>query len=73
MRRSPLARSSRSTSIAADLSITPHRARAAIEQLEEAGILHTNSKARRNKAWLATDVLDAVKAFMDRTRRQRTG
>jgi len=42
------------TSIAGELDMTPHRARAAIEQLEDAGILHTNSKARRNKVWLAT-------------------
>lgn len=62
-----------STSIAANLDMTPHRARAAIEQLENAGILHTNSKARRNKVWIVTDVVDAVEAFMDRTRRQRTG
>jgi hypothetical protein len=53
--------------------MTPHRARAAIEQLEEAGIMHANSKARRNKVWLVTDVVDALDAFMDRTRRQRTG
>jgi Fic family protein len=61
-----------STSVAADLDMTPHRARAAIGQLEDAGILHTNSEARRNKVWLVTDILDAVEAFMDRTRRQRT-
>jgi len=62
-----------SASIAGQLDMTPHRARAAIEQLEEAGILHTNSKARRNKVWLVTDVVDALEAFMNRTRRQRTG
>jgi len=61
------------TSIATDLHMTPHRARAAIKQLDDAGILHTNSKARRNKVWLVTDVVDALEAFMDRTRRQRTG
>jgi hypothetical protein len=50
--------------------MSPHRARAAIEQLVEAGVLHTNSKARRNKVWLVTDVVSAVEAFMNRTRRQ---
>jgi len=62
-----------STSIAADLAMTPHRARAAIGQLKDAGILHTNSKARRNQVWLVTEVIAAIEAFTGRARRQRTG
>lgn len=62
-----------SASVAGELNITPHRARAAIEQLEALGVLHTNSTARRNKVWLVTDVVQAIEAFMDRTRRRRTG
>lgn len=60
-------------SVAADLDMSSHRARGAIEQLEDAGILHNNSTSRRNKVWLVTDVIDAVEEFMERTRRQRTG
>jgi Fic family protein len=63
-----------SATVAAEaLSMSPHRARAAIEQLEEAGILHTNSTSRRNRVWLVTDVIDAIEEFMDRTQRPRTG
>lgn len=63
-----------SASVAAEaLAMTPHRVRAGIEQLEEAGILHTNSTSRRNRVWLVADVIDAVERFMDRTQRPRTG
>jgi len=63
-----------SATVAAEaLTMTPHRVRAGIEQLEEAGILHTNSASRRNRVWLVSDVIDAVERFMDRTQRPRTG
>ena len=51
----------------------PHRVRAGIEQLEAAGIVHTNSASRRNRVWLVSDVIDALERFMDRTQRPRTG
>jgi Fic family protein len=63
-----------SATVAAEaLTMTPHRVRAGIEQLEAAGIAHTNSASRRNRVWLVTDVIDALERFMDRTRRPRTG
>jgi hypothetical protein len=63
-----------SATVAAEaLTMTPHRVRAGIEQLEGAGIVHTNSASRRNRVWLVSDVIDAVERFMDRTQRPRTG
>jgi len=60
-------------SAAEALNMSPHRVRAAVEQLEKADVLHTNSASRRNQVWLVTDVIDAVERFMDRTQRRRTG
>lgn len=61
------------TSLGEEIGVSPKRALLAINQLEEAGILHTNSTSRRNRVWLVADVIDAVEEFMDRTRRPRTG
>lgn len=60
-------------SVSQELEMSAPRARIGIEQLVDAGIVHTNSTSRRNRVWLVTDVIDAVEAFMDRTRRPRTG
>lgn len=63
-----------SASVAAEaLGMTPHRVRAGLEQLEEAGVVHTDSASRRNRVWLVSDVIEAVERFMDRTQRPRTG
>ncbi len=44
-----------------ELEMSAPRARIGIEQLVDAGIVHTNSTSRRNRVWLVTD---AVEAFM---------
>ncbi len=58
--------------VSSELEMSADRARVGINQLVEAGVLHANSKARRNRVWLVSDVIDALEAFMDRTHRPRT-
>ncbi len=59
-------------SVSSELEMSADRARTGIDQLVEAGVLHANSTARRNRVWLVTDVINALEAFMDRTFRPRS-
>lgn len=52
------------------LGTTPATVYRLIGQLEEAGVLRQNSKARRNRVWLVGDVIDAVEAFQERSIRR---
>jgi len=53
--------------IAAASGMTENRTRAAIDVAVEAGVLTTDSPARRNRVWLVPDVIGAVEAFQDRS------
>ena len=48
-------------------------AQRAVEQLEEAGILKRADGGRRNRAWIAEDVIDALDAFAERVGRRGYG
>jgi Fic family protein len=45
-------------------------AQRAIEQLEEAGIIARVGAGRRNRVWLANEVIDALDAFAERVGRR---
>jgi Fic family protein len=45
-------------------------AQRAVEQLEEAGIVKRAGGGRRNRAWIAQDVIDALDAFAERVGRR---
>lgn len=45
-------------------------AQRAVDQLEQAGIVTRVGGGRRNRAWVAQDVIDALDAFAERVRRQ---
>jgi Fic family protein len=45
-------------------------AQRAVEQLEEAGILTRTGGGRRNRVWIAQDVIDALDAFAERVGRR---
>jgi len=59
-------------SLKADTGVSTATAHRLVGQLEDAGVLHQNSKAKRNRVWLVSDVITAVEAFMERAIR-RTG
>ena len=49
-------------------NVTLRSARRGI-RLVDAGIVHPTSKAKRNRVWLVTDVISAIEAFMERSKR----
>lgn len=58
------------SSSAADLGVSVVAAQNAIDRLAAVHILRQNSRAKRNRIWLVSDVLDAVDRFMERARRK---
>ena len=52
-----------------ELSVSKVNAYRQIDQLIDAGIVHQTSKAKRNRVWLVTDVVSAIEAFMERSKR----
>jgi hypothetical protein len=51
--------------------VSQQAADVAIGRLVEAGILVTASASRRNRRWVATDVIEALDQFAKRTKRAR--
>lgn len=53
--------------------VAPSAAQRAVEQLEDALILTRTGGGRRNRAWIAPDVIDALDAFAERVGRRGPG
>ncbi len=58
------------SAVAVALRVSDVAAQNAIDRLTAVGILRQNSPAKRNRIWLAPDVLDAIDQFMERARRK---
>lgn len=54
-------------------SVALSAAQRAVEQLEQAGILKRVGDAKRNRAWIAEDVIEALDAFAERVGRRGYG
>ncbi len=59
--------------VAADLQISTRAARTAIDTLVHAGVLTATSDARRNRVWLAPQVITAIDEFSRRAGRRTVG
>lgn len=53
------------------LGVTAPNAQLAIDRLTEDGILVQHGESRRNRVWVAPDVLEVLDAFAERARRRR--
>jgi len=58
------------TTIQTAMKVAESAAQRAVEQLESAGIVAPTSSARRNRVWLAADVIDALDRFAERAGRR---
>ncbi|NNN07749.1 MAG: Fic family protein [Acidimicrobiaceae bacterium] len=57
--------------VQAQFGVSQQAADTAIGRLVDAGILAAASASRRNRRWIATDVIDALDRFAERTKRAR--
>ena len=57
--------------IASKLAVVPGSAYRALDELEKRGVLHSANSKKRNRIWIADDVIGALDAFADRAGRGR--